>query len=840
MAPPGTRIACLTLLLLSFFSLLPSAKADLQVPALSHLELNVELSSLESQHIGPQIERYDTLGAFDAPPDTHKHEKRYGSGGAYWYSQIKRQGKPVFGANASYVIWRNVKDYGAMGDGVTDDTVALNNASSDGGRCGAGCDSQTTTPAIIYFPPGTYMVSTPVIMYYYSQFVGDANNLPTIMALSNFYGIGLLDSDVYLPYGYSWWANQNNFYRQVRNFVLDISNVTPTRGIHCLHWQVAQATSLQNIVFIMAQGSLGDGNNQQGIFMDNGSGGFLEDLVFYGGGVGFFAGNQQFTCRNLTFNYCETAIFQNWNWVFLYKDITFNDCGIGMDLSQGGAVPATGSLVLQDSTFNNVAYGIITTFTSNSTPVTAGTLVLDNVLFNNTDPAVQFPNNTAIIAGNRLVESFVQGTAYSAYEAEEIIQDLTCWEPTANYSRIQQLVGRPSLPASLLTPTGTVWERSRPQYEGVPVASFISSFDFGCHGDGVQDDTANVQNFLDSIQDGQIAYFDHGAYLIRDTIQVPNNVKMQGEIWPMFLVDGSSSVFQDMTNPKPAFRVGNPGDTGTVEMVELVFETRGSAPGCIMVEWNLAGTTPTATGMWDTHWRIGGSNGTELQSYNCTKNPGKSHTANHTCIGTYMLMHITTTGSLIMSNTWGWVSDHELDLPDHNQIDIYNGRGILVESQGPVWMYGTAFEHSMLYNYNFANAKDIYAGVIQSETAYMQDNPNALDPFSPNTTYMDPTFSECYQSICYKTYGLRIFNSTYIYIYGAGLYSFFDNYDSGCLVQEGCQQFMVSMEQSEAIYLYALNTKAATNMVEVDQVALVPQEANPNGFCQCVAVFEYP
>lgn len=62
-------------------------------------------------------------------------------------------------------------------------------------------------------------------------------------------------------------------------------------------------------------------------------------------------------------------------------------------------------------------------------------------------------------------------------------------------------------------------------------------------------------------------------------------------------------------------------------------------------------------------------------------------------------------------------SDHELDLADHNQIDIYNGRGAFIESQAPVWMYGTAFERSMLYNYQIANAKEIYMGVIQSETA---------------------------------------------------------------------------------------------------------------------------
>lgn len=122
----------------------------------------------------------------------------------------------------------------------------------------------------------------------------------------------------------------------------------------------------------------------------------------------------------------------------------------------------------------------------------------------------------------------------------------------------------------------------------------------------------------------------------------------------------------------------------------------------------------------------------------------------------------------------------------------------------------------------------------------MQDNPNSLDPYVPTDRYSDPTFAECYQPTCYKTFGLRIFNSTYVFIYGTGLYSFFNNYDSGCLITGSCQQQVVSLEQSEGIYIYGLSTKASLNMVEVDGVSLVPQAANGNGFCETVAVFEYP
>ena len=69
----------------------------------------------------------------------------------------------------------------------------------------------------------------------------------------------------------------------------------------------------------------GTDNVQQGIFMDNGSGGFYSDLVFNGGNYGMFVGNQQFTTRNLTFNGCGTAVFMNWNWVWNLKSITVNN-----------------------------------------------------------------------------------------------------------------------------------------------------------------------------------------------------------------------------------------------------------------------------------------------------------------------------------------------------------------------------------------------------------------------------------------------------------------------------------------------------------------------------------
>jgi hypothetical protein len=86
----------------------------------------------------------------------------------------------------------------------------------------------------VYFPAGKYLVSSPIIQYYFTQLVGDANDLPTIVASPSFSGIAVIDSNPYAAGGVNWWTNQNNFYRQVRNFVIDLTHVNG--GATGIHW----------------------------------------------------------------------------------------------------------------------------------------------------------------------------------------------------------------------------------------------------------------------------------------------------------------------------------------------------------------------------------------------------------------------------------------------------------------------------------------------------------------------------------------------------------------------------------------------------------------------------
>jgi glucan 1,3-beta-glucosidase len=130
-------------------------------------------------------------------------------------------------------------------------------------------------------------------------------------------------------------------------------------------------------------------------------------------------------------------------------------------------------------------------------------------------------------------------------------------------------------------------------------------------------------------------------------------------------------------------------------------------------------------------------------------------------------------------------------------------------------------------------------GAIQTETAYMQPAPDALNGgFTPNPAYSDPDFASCTSESCKMTWGLRIIDSSDVYMYAGGLYSFFDNYQQQCLDTSSCQDNMVDIECSSNVVLYGLTTKAAVNMVTVNGQSEALGSDNINGFGSTLAFFQ--
>jgi len=160
---------------------------------------------------------------------------------------------------------------------------------------------------------------------YYTHFIGHPIHRPTLIGSKDFKGIGIIDTDPYIPDGYvlpisfkrtmlmlfsqgrnelvsrdtfyrvrvrfvlnaARYVNQNQFFRRIDNFIFDLTQMPPDTtdpkipvdeplrptGIH---WQVAQAAQLQNLKFVMPVAKKDDKNaTHHGIFQENGSGGFV-------------------------------------------------------------------------------------------------------------------------------------------------------------------------------------------------------------------------------------------------------------------------------------------------------------------------------------------------------------------------------------------------------------------------------------------------------------------------------------------------------------------------------------------------------------------------------------
>lgn len=101
-------------------------------------------------------------------------------------------------------------------------------------------------------------MSSSISVYFGTQIIGDANNLPTIVAAASFVGLGVLSTDVYVENGgigpdgnaLQWYINTARFYGQIRNIKIDIRATDPGAYVCALHYQVAQATTIENVELI--------------------------------------------------------------------------------------------------------------------------------------------------------------------------------------------------------------------------------------------------------------------------------------------------------------------------------------------------------------------------------------------------------------------------------------------------------------------------------------------------------------------------------------------------------------------------------------------------------------
>jgi len=234
----------------------------------------------------------------------------------------------------------------------------------------------------------------------------------------------------------------------------------------------------------------------------------------------------------------------------------------------------------------------------------------------------------------------------------------------------------------------------------------------------------------------------------------------------------------------------------------------------------------------DSHFRVGGAIGTGLQAVNC---PTLSGNVNPNCIAASLLLHLTSASSAYLENVWIWTADHDMDVLNNTQLDVYTGRALLVESNGPTWLYGTAAEHSVLYQYQLSGAPDVLMGMIQTESPYYQTSPAAPKPF-PLLFPNDPTFANCTAGsiVCGVSWAVRIVDSSTIYVMGAGLYSWFQDYSQTCVGTNNCQSRGFEIVNSYNLWVYNLATKAIVEMISPYLETPIYAKDNVNGYLSSI------
>lgn len=327
-----------------------------------------------------------------------------------------------------------------------------------------------------------------------------------------------------------------------------------------------------------------------------------------------------------------------------------------------------------------------------------------------------------------------------------------------------------------LAPGGKFPAIPAPNYASNSVNDFINVKDpaqnggFTVLGDNTKDEAANLNKVLQYAADkNKIAYFPFGKYRVDSTLLIPKGSRIVGEAWAT--ITGNGAFFKDSSNPKPIVSVGKAGDVGVAQIQDMRFTVSDVLPGAILVQFNMAGSSPGDVALWNSLVTVGGTRGASGLTNSC-RNPSSE------CKGAFIGMHFTPSSSAYVENVWNWVADHVTEDFDGGSSIAAKG-GALVESTKGTWLHALGSEHWWLYQLNLRKANNVMVSMLQAETNYEQgDNVQQIPPapwVADITNWGDPDFSWCGggDTRCRMGFANYIQGGSNIYTYASAAWAFF-------------------------------------------------------------------
>ncbi|KAJ6138710.1 hypothetical protein N7471_005196 [Penicillium samsonianum] len=706
----------------------------------------------------------------------------------YWLDEQDHNqqgaGFAPYAKTSLYPVYRNVMDYSVVNDGSGNQTPKLQKAIDDdgvgGSRKGQGV---TRYPAQVYLPGGVYQLESTLNLTVGTIIVGNPLNPPIIKAAPGFRGDHLI-----MGYDLHNGHPETSFATLIKNVIVDTTALSPDRHFTALQWGVAQGSGLTNVKIRMPKVSKG----HTGIDINAGSTIAVTDVHITGGAIGIKNSNQQVNFKNIYFQSCGTAFSAAGGWTVLLQQATFDSCGTGIDMTGNGL----GSLVLLDSTSTNTGPVIRFYDSSHDSGNRNSQFLIQNLKHDTPNAIAVDAHGNVALAATPHVDTWVWGTV-----VPKTYQTGVSWKTKR--------------PAALLV-GNKYFTKAQPTYQDYSTGDIVNVKTVSGHtvkGDGKTDDTKGLNAILAENADScKVTYIPFGVYRVSDTIFVPVGTRIVGEAWSV--ISGYGDKFKDSNNPRPVVKLGNPGDVGVIEIQDMRFSVGDILPGAKIIEINAAGDQPGDVGLWNTMAMVGGTADTSISGA-CTSQDPKD------CMAAFMVMHLTKSSSAYIENFWGWTADHNLD-SDSLLTIISTGRGILVESIKGTWLTGTGSEHHWLYNYNLHNAQNVFAGLLQTETPYMQGHGEyqaAPAPWTAVAKYGDPDFSWCApdDQKCRTAIATNVDGGSNIALYNSAAWAFFDGYWNGLYNEPcngNCQTNMMRVTNDpQNLVWYSISTRMTDVMV---------------------------
>lgn len=598
---------------------------------------------------------------------------------------------------ASSTAFRSVTDFGAVGDGVTDDTAAIQRAANH--NVGA---TNAKAPAVVYFPPGTYLVSDTIVMWGYSELRGCSTSRPTIKlapGAAGFQNASDLRPVVATNSGFNlnltqgmpkWYDNplMSNFmfYMHFHSINVDISDNVGAVGVY---WCPAQQTSLRNVDIIVGRGFSGidicqlDNYTHQG-GGGSGGGGSIEDVSVSGGEYSIRGMSSQFAFRGLRLVGARTAavLLEHFAWIFAFVDVFVSSTPaflLTYDLSDRHST----SVTIIDAVLDNIGGPAAIVLDRQGNPV-----FLQNVTLTGSSIPSAVVANTSRVGGGGVLTTWLDSSSttierWSGY-----------WDGDAPPG-VGLFVGGARLPGTRAalpgSPRRPLVSRPRPYFDDLAAAPCNAIVDCGATGLNVSDDTAALQACIDKCP---AVYLPYGIYRVSDTLTLTPKTALIGEMLTnIFLVAGAPG-FGDTGSPKSV--LDTPDDpAASVRLTDISLNAGLGNLGAVMIRWRCGGPD---SGLWDVNVNISSN--------------------------IFYGIHAVGSGAGVISNVHIWGADHSW-WDNGGMTEDRAEIGFLGESAGPITSYALISEHHTRNMIRITGAARNYDMVISQTEQYQYPMPNA-------------------------------------------------------------------------------------------------------------------